>query len=232
MIRHNDTGSSFRIGAMLESFKVEYESDTFLGQILPAENNIFDAQLYAGSEARYHFNSKNTEAFPSLGSDISITTGYKTSIDDADNEFAYLEPVISMNYPLIPSGFAVIATKLGGKAIFGEDYEIYHAASIGGNNSLRGYRNHRFNGKQAFYHSTDLRSALGIWKNNFFPIIYGVTAGFDYGRVWTPGEDSGQWHNNYGGAVWISAGLAATGTIGLYRGGDGNRLAITLNFKY
>ncbi len=139
---------------------------------------------------------------------------------------------VSFNYPLIPSGYAVFATKVGGELIFGDDYEIYHAATIGGNRSLRGYRNHRFNGKQAFYHSTDLRTALGIFENRVIPLVYGVTAGFDYGRVWVPGEDSEQWHSNYGGSIWISAGFALTGNIGLYHGDDGNRLSVMLNFKY
>ncbi|WP_324720336.1 metallophosphatase [Salinimicrobium sp. HB62] len=232
LIWRNNAGSVFDIGASLESYQVKYEPDTYLGEIFAPENDIFDQQLYAGAEANYRFYSKNRSAFPSLGSDIRVTTGYKKSIDDAKNEFAYLEPSVSFNYPLISSGYAVFATKIGGEVIFGDDYEIYHAAAIGGNRSLRGYRNHRFNGKQAFYHSTDLRTALGLWENRFLPFVYGVTAGFDYGRVWVPGEDSQRWHNNYGGSIWISAGLAVTGNIGLYHGSDGNRLSVMLNFKY
>ncbi len=232
LIWRNDAGSVFDFRTMIESIKVKYEQDIYLGQLLSPENDIFDRQLYAGAEANYRFYSKNNAAYPSLGSNVRVTTGYKKSIDGTGNEFAYLEPSVSFNYPLIPSGYAVIASKLGGEVIFGDDYEIYHAATIGGNRSLRGYRNHRFNGKQAFYHSTDLRTALGIWENSFVPFVYGVTAGFDYGRVWTPGEDSEQWHNNYGGSFWVSAGLALTGNIGLYHGGDGNRISVMLNFKY
>lgn len=232
LIWRNDAGSIINIGTSLESYRVEYEASSYLGDVFAPQNDIFDRQLYAGAEANYRFYSKDNKAFPSLGSDIRFTTGYKKSIDGAGNEFAYLEPSISINYPLIPSGYAVFATKVGGEVIFGDDYEIYHAAAIGGNRSLRGYRNHRFNGKQTFYHSTDLRTALGLWKNRFLPFVYGVTAGFDYGRVWTPGEDSARWHSNYGGSLWISAGLAVTGNIGLYHGGDGNRISVMLNFKY
>ncbi|NJW52125.1 metallophosphatase [Salinimicrobium oceani] len=232
LIWRNEGGSGFDFRVLIESFKVEYETDNFLAEVFPPENDIFDTQLYAGAESSYRFYSKNRKAFPSLGSDLGVTAGYKKSIDGAGNEFGYVEPYISLNYPLIPSGYAVFATKIGGEAIFGDNYEIYHAATLGGNRSLRGYRNHRFNGKQAFYHSTDLRTALGLWENNFLPFVYGVTAGFDYGRVWLPEENSDQWHSNYGGSVWISAGLALTGNIGLYHGGDGNRISVMLNFKY
>lgn len=232
LIWRNDAGSVLDLRTSLESYKVKFEPLTYLGEILTPENDIFEQQLYAGAEANYRFYSKNTRAFPSLGSDVRLTTGYKKSIDGTGNEFAYLEPSISFNYPLISSGYAVFATKAGGEVVFGDDYEIYHAATIGGNRSLRGYRNHRFNGKQAFYHSTDLRTALGLWENQFLPFVYGVTAGFDYGRVWLPGEDSEKWHSNYGGSIWISAGLAVTGNLGLYHGDDGNRISIMLNFKY
>ncbi len=232
IIWRNEAGSVLNIGPSLESYQVKYEPSTFLGELLAPENDIFDRQLYAGAEANYRFYSKNNKAFPSLGSDVQLIMGYKKSIDGRGNEFGYLEPSVSFNYPLISSGYAVFATKLGGEVILGDDYEIFHAAAIGGNRSLRGYRNHRFNGKQAFYHSTDLRTALGLWENRFLPFVYGVTAGFDYGRVWVPGEDSERWHNNYGGSIWISAGLAITGNIGLYHGGDGNRISVMLNFKY
>jgi hypothetical protein len=232
LIWRNDAGSVFDIGLSVDAYKVEYEAATYLGEILTPENDIFDQQFYAGAEANYRFYSKNSSAFPRLGSDIRLTTGYKKSIDEAKNELGYLEPSVSLNYPISSNGYMVFATKLGGEVIFGENYEIYHAATIGGNRSLRGYRNHRFNGKQAFYHSTDVRSALGVWENNFLPFIYGLTAGFDYGRVWVPEEDSHKWHSNYGGSIWISAGLALTGNIGLYHGGDGNRLSLMLNFKY
>ena len=232
LIWRNDTGSIFDVRTMLESYKVEYEASSYLGEILAPKNDIFDQQFYAGAEANYRFYSKNTRAFPSMGSDLRLTTGYKKSIDEAKNEFGYVKPSVSFNYPISANGYMVFATKLGGQVNFGEDYEIYHAATIGGNHSLRGYRNHRFNGKEAFYHSTDVRSALGVWENKFIPFVYGVTAGFDYGRVWIPGEDSQQWHSNYGGSIWISAGLAVTGNIGLYHGGDGNRLSVMLNFKY
>lgn len=232
LIWRNDSGSAFDFKTLLESFKVEYEPETYLGEITPPENDIFDTQLYAGVEANYRFYSKNNSAFPNLGSDIRLTSGYKKSIDGAGNALGYLEPVISFNYPLISSGYAVFATKVGGEMIFGDNYELYHAATIGGNRSLRGYRNHRFTGNRSLYHSTDLRTALGLWKNKLIPIVYGISAGFDYGRVWAPGETSGKWHNNYGGSVWISAALAVTGNIGFYHGGDGTRLAVTLNFKY
>lgn len=232
VIWRGEAGASLQFSTLLESLKVRYEEDSYLGENFLPENDIFEHQIYAGTEVKFHYLNKNNLSFPTLGSELKFTSGYKQNIDDHNNSLAYIRPSLSIDYPLISTGYAAIATKIGGEVIFGENYEFYHGASIGGNDNLRGYRNHRFNGKQSFYHSTELRSALGIIRTNFIPLVIGVTAGFDYGRVWTPGEDSGKWHNDYGGSVWINAALALAVNVGYYHGGDGNRIAFTLNFKY
>ena len=152
-------------------------------------------------------------------------------MDEHDIAFGYGQSHLSFDYPLV-SNIVVLASRVGGEVIFGDRYAFYDAADLGGNSNLRGYRNHRFNGEKSFFHSTDLRTALGLWKNTFLPIIYGVTAGFDYGRVWVPGEPSKEWHYDYGGSIWINALYAVTGNIGLYHGEDGNRVSVMLNFKF
>ena len=232
LVWRNQSGASFYFKPLLESLEVDYDATNFTGENFTPENAIFDSQLYAGTEANFHFLNKNNPSYPSLGSEFNVTAGYKQNIDSHSNKFGYVEPQFSIDYPLIPSGFAVIATKLGGKAILGNEYEFYHAATLGGNRSLRGYRNHRFNGKRAFYHSTDLRTAVGLVRTKFIPLIIGVSAGFDYGRVWTDDGNSKKWHNDYGGGVWINGFYALTANMGYYHGDDGNRLTFTLNFKY
>ncbi|MEG9327339.1 metallophosphatase [Salinimicrobium catena] len=232
LVWRSDAEAFFSIGPTLETVQVKYRENTFLGDVFSPENPVFDHQLYAGGEAEYFYENKNNPSYPSLGSRLDVIAGYKQNIDENNNEFGYLKPSFSIDYPLIPSGFAVIATKVGGTAIMGDNYEFYHAATLGGNRSLRGYRNHRFNGKYSFYQSTDLRTALGLIRTDFIPLIVGVSAGFDYGRVWTEDDDTHKWHNNYGGSVWINGFYALTANIGYYHGGDGNRLTFTVNFKY
>lgn len=232
LIWRNETGSSFYFKPMLESLQVIPEGDDYISLVFSPENDIFNRQLYGGAEINYNFYNKNNSSFPSLGMELNVTSGYKKNIDEHDNRFGYLEPSFSFDYPLISSGFAVIASKIGGEVIVGDNYEFYHAATLGGNDNLRGYRNHRFNGQRAFYHSTDLRSAFALLETRFIPFILGASLGFDYGRVWSDVEESDRWHTNYGGSLWINALYAVSGSVGLYHGGDGNRLTFTLNFKY
>ncbi|MFZ0490381.1 MAG: BamA/TamA family outer membrane protein, partial [Salegentibacter sp.] len=182
---HNDRGSSFEFGGSLESQKVNRKEDHFIAEAFAPENEVFDRQLYGGVQASYGYKNLDNPAYPSRGIDLNLLSGYKTNIDDHNNHFGYVKPSVSIDYPLHPSGAAVLATKIGGEAVLGDHYEFYDAATLGGNNNLRAYRFNRFNGKRSFYQTTDLRVAFTQFRTDFIPLVMGVTAGFDYGRVWT-----------------------------------------------
>ncbi|MFD1094678.1 metallophosphatase [Salegentibacter chungangensis] len=232
LIWRNDRGSSFYIKPMLESLEVAYDQNEFAGQTLGEDNDVFESQLYGGGEINYSYENRDNPAFPSRGLDFNLTTGYKTNIDDHENQFAYLKPSLAIDYPLHPSGLVVLATKIGSEFIFGDDYEFYHAATLGGNHSLRGYRDQRFNGKTSFFQSTDLRFGITKFRTNFIPIRMGGSLGFDYGRVWTDNDDSNDWHTDYGGSVFINGFNALTANFGYYVGEDDNRFMFSLGFNF
>ena len=232
LIWRNERGSHFILSAIVEGLEVLYDEDKFIGQALAVDNPVFDRQYYAGAEATYNYRNKTNPPYPIRGMEFEFTAGYKSNIDEYNNRFGFIGPSLSIDYPLHHSGAAVFATKIGGEVILGDNYEFYHAATIGGNENLRGYRNERFTGKSAFYHSTDLRLAFSRFKTNFIPVMMGVTAGFDYGRVWTQGEDLDRWHYNYGGSFWINGFNVITANAGFYHGGDGNRINFILGFKF
>lgn len=229
---HKNMGSSFYVKSSLESFDVSNDDERLVGQVFTEDNDVYDQQLYLSSEVGYGYKNQNDPAFPNRAMAADIATGYKSNINGYDNSFAYIKPSVSLTYPLHPSGIAVIATKIAGEAILGDNYEFYHGAVLGGNTSLRAYRNERFNGKSIFYQSTDLRVGVTRFRTNFIPIQMGVSAGFDYGRIWSNNDNSSKWHNDYGGSVWISGFSALTGNLGFYHGGDGNRLVFSLGFNF
>ena len=234
LIWRNGTKSSFTIKPMIESFEVDYDQGRFVADNFAPTNPIFEEQLYAGGELNYNYFNKDRIAFPSRGMELDLTAGYKTNIDDNNNKFAYVRPMLALDYPLHESGFAAIATKIGGEAILGDNYEFYHAAVLGGGNmnSLRGYRNERFNGKYAFYQNIDIRSGVTQFRTNFIPIRMGASVGFDYGRVWVEDDNSNDWHTDVGGSIFINAFKAFTGNIGYYVGDEGGRLNFTFNFDF
>ena len=234
LIYRNTGGTTFTIKPLIESIEVGFDQNLFVSDRFLRSNTIYNSQLYAGGDVIFNYENKDRAAFPSRGVELDVTAGYKTNIDEYNNEFAYVRPMLSMDYPLHESGFAVIATKIGGEAIIGDNYEFYHGATLGGGNqnSLRGYRNDRFNGKYAFYQNLDLRSGITQFRTNFVPLRIGASLGFDYGRVWVDNDNSNQWHTNYGGSIFINGFKAFTGNIGYYVGDEGGRLNFTFNFDF
>ncbi|HET8735640.1 MAG TPA: BamA/TamA family outer membrane protein [Pricia sp.] len=229
---HTDSGSSFTLRTQLESNEVSDDDGRYVGQVFSPNNDIFENQRYASAEVGYQYFNENNPFFPSRGMELDVVVGYTANLNGNDNRFGYIKPSLSLLYPLDPSETVVLGTKVAGQALLGDSYEFYHGALLGGNHSLRGYRNERFNGKTSFYHSTDLRVALSRFRTNFIPLQIGISAGFDYGRVWTEGGTSEKWHNNVGGSVWVSGFSAVTGNIGYYRGEEGGRLLFTLGFNF
>lgn len=233
LIWSNKKGSEFVFKAMLESLEVSRDTDRFIGDRFQAGNDVFDSQMYAGAEVIYHYlNKRKNPAFPNLGMEMDLTAGYKTNIDEHDNELGYLKPSISVDYPLHKSGILVLATKIGGEVIISDKYEFYHGAMLGGNESLRAFRNERFNGKSSFYQSTDIRIGLGKVETSFMPLRFGLTGGFDYGRIWEKNDDSKDWHTNYGGSIFVNGFSAFTGNVGYYTSDEGSRVVFTFGFKF
>ena len=232
-------GGSFYFKPLIESFEVDTEElDRFVNLALSSDNSVFEEQTYVGAEVNYSFKNKDDGSFPTMGLDLGITAGYKTNVTgdingvDIDNNFGYVKPYIAIDHRLNRSASLVLATKIGGEAILGDDFELYHAAQLGGGDNLRGFRKERFLGKYSVFHTTDLRLSLGKFKSTFIPLKYGVTGGFDYGRVWLDDDNSDKWHNNVGGSFWISGLDTFTANLGYYGSSDGGRIAFVLGFAF
>ena len=218
---------------VLESMQVHYDPNSIASGVFDPADDVFNSQLYAGADVSFQYKNKSGEiSFIRRGFQFDVNVGYKANIGDYNNKFAYLKPTLSIDYPLHPSGAAVLATKIGSQMNFGDQYEFYHGANLGGNEDLRGFRNQRFNGQTAFYQSTDLRVGIYKLKTNFIPLRIGLSGGFDYGRVWVDGDNSEQWHNSYGGAVFINGFRAITANIGYYMSNEDNRLIFRFGFAF
>ncbi len=231
--KENETFTA-HIEARIESNEVADKDNGFAEDFFNASNDVYDQQLYAGGEVGVNFNNKGSLiGYPRRGIELDLKAGYKSTLEKKyDNQFGYVKPTVSFVYPIHESGAATIATLAKANFILGDNYEFYHAARLGGNESLRGYRNERFLGKTSFFQSTDLRVGITKFRTNFVPIRVGVSAGFDYGRVWVENDTSEKWHNSYGGSVFINGFNALTANIGYYRSSEDQRILFTLGFKF
>ena len=223
-------GSSVKVGVLYESNEVERTEGRFV-EVFPEENAVFDKQDFYGVNAKYNFVNKDNDAFPTLGLQTSIEAGYKNNVS-TEKGFAYLIPELGFDYKLIPSGQLVLATDFRAHINFGDDFEFYQGATLGGETGLRGYRFQRFTGKSAFSHSTDVRWNFGDLKTGLLPIHIGIYGGVDYGRVWVDNENSDKWNNSFGGGFFVNMAQMMTVNISAFNSDDGLRLAFKIGFGF
>ena len=100
------------------------------------------------------------------------------------------------------AGGPTLALRAGGERVWGSS-PIQYAALVGGTETLRGYRRHRFAGDASLFGSAELRQVLTraelVTRGEL-----GVLALADAGRVWSGGESEGGWHTGVGGGVFFS----------------------------
>ena len=163
---------------------------------------------------------------------FELTSGWKTNTNGNFDDNFYLTPALNINYRLTGNGRLVLATKLKGNLVYGDNIEFYNAASIGGNDGLRGYRNQRFTGDRSFYQNTDLRFRIKSVRTSLLPLQMGVYGGFDYGRVWLDGEDSNDWKTSFGGGFSLVGVDMINLNAGLFGSEDGVYLRFGLGYQF
>ena len=233
-----ELGAKITIAANLQSFDVERTPGRFLETAYAAGSATFKAQNFFNTEANYYYQHSDNPAFPTLGLEFNALLGHTSNLDNKNN-FSYATTSLGITHKLIPNGNLVLASKIDGHFTFGNQFEFYQAATIGGNEGLRGFRNERFTGKNAFYHTTDLRYNISNLKTAVLPINIGVYGGFDYGKVWgVPTEltvipkQSRTPNTSYGGGIFLNAANMLTTSVGAFNSADGVRITFNLGFDF
>jgi hypothetical protein len=77
-----------------------------------------------------------------------------------------------------------------------------------------------------------LRIKLFDFTSYILPGSVGMIAFNDVGRVWLRGEDSGQWHNGFGGGLYFSPVNLVVVTAVLGHSSEGTLPYVTFGFKF
>ena len=231
LVWRSPMGAKFRTGISYETIEVEETDNRFVNTFYQ-ENGAETVNSFVGVHGGYTYKNYDNTGFPTLGMATSIEVGYKSNTNGEGNSFGYFVPSISFDYKLVPNGRLVLATKWKGHLNIGNGYEFYQAASIGGIDGLRGFRNQRFTGKSAYYQNTDIRYSLRRMKTRILPTSMGLFAGFDYGKVWSPAIESNQWHTSYGGGFFVNGSDIISVNLALFNSVDGARFTFGLGFAF
>ena len=114
-----------------------------------------------------------------MGMKTVISLGQSRNLDINKRGYSYIIPEVSFNHKIDGYGRWVFATKFKSHINFGNETEFYQAATIGGIDGLRGFRNQRFTGNQSFYQNSDIRYSFNSMKTKLLPIRVGMYSGFD-----------------------------------------------------
>ena len=226
-----ELGSLIKLSAIYQAIEVDRTNNRFISLAINPLDQVFSNQNFLTGEFSYHYKNVDNEAFPTLGMEINVATGYTANLDQSTG-FGYLKPSLSFDYPLVNSGRIVFATKFGGQINFGDDFEFYQGARLGARNGLRGYRFDRFIGKSSFYQSSDIRFNLTKIKTGLLPLTLGMYGGFDYGKVWAEGLPTGDWNTSVGGGLIFDAADMLSASIAAFNSDDGMRIVFGIGFGF
>ncbi len=163
---------------------------------------------------------------------FNLNVGAKTNLQKADMVYGYLNSEVEFYNALIKNKKLVIRTNLRTQLRFGGEFLFYQAANIGGETGLRGYRSERFTGRNSLVAGADIQYYFPSFKTRILPLQIGVFSGGDLGRVWSKGDFSDKWHNDFGGGLKITAAESLSGTFSLFKGREGARFSFALGLNF
>ncbi|AUC13782.1 hypothetical protein BTO06_00845 [Tenacibaculum sp. SZ-18] len=233
LVRMFNWGSTLKLTGTFEAIKIENTPGRNITDFSNSPVNIFNRNYFIGGEFNFNHRRIDNNSFPTKGMNFNLTVGAKMNAENTNRNFGYIKTSLAIYQNLVSNRSLVLASEIGSHLNFRNRFEIYHAATIGGNRSLRGYNRQRFTGSESFYHSNDLRLRLGEIKA-FIPMKMGITGAFDYGKVWSPfaPTESEPWNSSYGGSIWISGLDMFTMNLAMFNGNDGGRFTFSVGFNF
>ncbi|MFK7935301.1 MAG: metallophosphoesterase, partial [Saprospiraceae bacterium] len=196
--------ASIYIGPLFEMTEIERTEGRFLTELAADDPDQFEQKFYVGGELGFQLNSVDHPTIVRRGVRLAGYLNYRNNLNDSELKQTTIGMEAAAYLPLVKSKKIVFASRIGVDHAF-EESEFFYLPNIGGHNrSLRGFRFNRFYGTTAFFHNNDLRLELFKSVNHIMPFTFGLTAGYDYGRIWLDDVESDEWHDSYGGGIWIA----------------------------
>ena len=223
-------GHNIKLTGTVETYKL-MQDNVFLSDEFGENQSLFHRKYFGGIEASYKFENYDSALAPTSGLDLELEAGGKTGLNENNNTFAFIRPSLDLYNSISRNRKLVLHSKIRSQVNFG-DYGFYQAASLGGENGLRGYRAERFTGDQALAFGGDLLYHFNTIKTSFLPLQFSLFGGYDLGRVWLQDENSKRWHDSYGGGVLINVAKALGNKLSLFKSEEGWRFSFSIGHKF
>lgn len=191
-----------QLGIGGQSMKVEATEGRYITEgNVKGDSSLFQRKYYGNAFAGYTFSTIDNPLYPKKGIRIKGRVDYTINPDEEKSFFRFSYE----SSAFFSFGAFTVALRNGAGTNTGDEYEFFQANTLGGAETLRGYRRDRFSGRTRLFNNAELRWKMNTAKGYILRGNYGLYAFFDNGRVWIPGEESTTWHHGYGGGFWFLA---------------------------
>ncbi len=178
--------------------------DRFLNKYdtINPQQNVFGNKWYTGLLAGLVIDSRNDAALPSKGFLWNVLLTGMTALNGDSKTYGKLTADFSWYTGTGKKNNLIIANRIGTGTTVGKP-TFFQMLGLGGAQIMRGFHTNRFIGKSILYHNLELRLKLFDFNSYLFPGTLGLIGFNDIGRVWVPGENSKEWHDSYGGGIYL-----------------------------
>jgi hypothetical protein len=214
-------------GTHLSSFRPYDNVGTLVADEVPYGYANFTQMSLVGSVS---WDRRDDPVVPRRGGRLLVRGRLFPSAFDVRETFASLRAEGSANVSAGGRLRPTLAVRLGAERVIG-DAPYHEAASIGGLETLRGYRLDRFTGESSVFGAAELRVFLSELVF-VLPGDVGALAFGDVGRVFLDEEESSRWHGAVGGGVWVTWIDAYTLNLAVARGSEGTAVYVGMGFPF
>ena len=190
---------TFGVAPFYQMIDIRNDTARYVAKNLGYLQNLNDPKHFAGAVVTASLNIVNDAVVPTKGIQFGTTVSYIQNLKDGDRNFARYTGNINFYIPVLKN--FVLALRAGGATLTGQP-EFYQLNTVGGSQTVRGFRGGRFSGKSSLYNSNELQWIFNV-KSYAFNGKAGLVGFYDQGRVWQPGEVSNNGHSGYGGGIMV-----------------------------
>ncbi len=166
------------------------------------EANVFSSSGYLGLTAAADLDTRLNKGFPSQGIHWHSTLTAMQQLGKQRDSYGQISSEFSFYINPDKHSTLIFANRTGAGTTIGEP-AYFQLLKLGGPQTLRGFHTWRFSGKTMLYNNFELRLKLFNFNSYLLPGSVGLIGFDDIGRIWQPGERSGQWHNGYGAGLYV-----------------------------
>ncbi|MFL5810966.1 MAG: BamA/TamA family outer membrane protein [Flavisolibacter sp.] len=193
-------------GPTFEFLHLRRNENKYVSQVYPSEhfNSMYQNKMYGGGELHLIVDTRNNLSVPTQGIFFNAYVKHLRGLNSYSDHLTQTGGRFSFYTDLSSKGAVVIAAIVGANHNIG-NFELPQSQFLGFTEHLRGFVVQRFAGRTSAYNQSEVRIRLANINLALVRADVGVYGFNDVGRVWADGEKSTNWHDGYGGGIWIAA---------------------------